>query len=104
MVGLTTATEVGLTWAVVLTRAGGESGVIVVEAMGPSKRPLEPSSLFSSRLAMNLEKSMGSVMKKTFLKRGATSGILCGVTSGDLLIWENRKMCSIFEDSICNSF
>ena len=63
MVGLTTATEAGL-WPEVLTRAGGESEV--VEAMRPSKRPLEASSIFVSRF--NWEKSMGSAIKHGLLK------------------------------------
>ena len=68
MVGLTTATEAGL-WPEVLTRAGGESEV--VEAMRPSKRPLEASSIFVSRF--NWEKSMGSAIKHGLLKIGLKS-------------------------------
>ena len=117
MVGLTTATEAGLTWAVVLTRAGGESGVTVVEAMGPSKRPLEASSLFISRLAMNWEKSMGSVMNivlwyyytpeiclsrdMSCKLRGGTSGKSCGATSGDLF---SVIKAVEFASKICTSF
>ena len=56
MVGFTTATAEIELWLVVLTRAGGELGV--VEATRPSKSPLEVPSLLVSRL--KLEKSMGS--------------------------------------------